>query len=717
VEALIDRVGRSDTETAARLPDRQEVVERDGIRVHWEAYGENGPTILLLPTWSIIHSRNWKAQIPYLARHFRVVTFDGRGNGLSDRPGNPSAYAAREFVADAVAVLDAVGVEAACVAGMSMGGLRALLLAAGHPERVQGVFLIGPTVPLLTPGPPGRAEFGFDDELDQYDGWAKYNRHYWLRDYRGFLEFFFTQVFPEPHSTKQIEDCVTWGLDTTPETLILTMLGGDSGLPDVEAVEALCRSIECPVFVVHGTADPVIPVARGERVAELTGAEFVRFDGSGHAPHVRDPVRVNLLLRDFAHRVTDTPPSVRTWARSSVRRKRALFVSSPIGLGHAWRDVAIADELRRQVPGLAIDWLAQEPVTRVLRERGETIHPASVSLASEAAHIDREAGEHDLHAFQALRRMDEIFCANFMVFNDLVREQPYDVWIADEGWEIDHYLHENPELKSAPYAWLTDFVGYLPMPAGGEHEAALTADYNVEMIEHIERHPSVRDRAIFIGDPEDIVLDAFGPGLPKIREWTEHHYDFAGYVPGFDPRTVADRGAVRAELGYGDEPLCLIAVGGSGVGAPLLRRVIEALPLLRERVPALRTVGVAGPRIDPASLPHVDALEVHGYVHELYRHLAACDVAVVQGGLTTTMELVAAQRPFISIPLASHFEQRFHVRHRLDRYGAHVTLDYALASPEALADAIASALGSQPRYRPIDPGGATTAAGLIAELL
>ena len=113
-------------------------------------------------------------------------------------------------------MLDAAGIETACVAGVSRGGLRSLLLAAAHPERVDGAFLIDPTVPLLTPPPPGRDGFGFDDELDRYEGWAKYNRHYWLRDYRGFLEFFFAQVFPEPHSTKQIEDCVAWGLDTTP---------------------------------------------------------------------------------------------------------------------------------------------------------------------------------------------------------------------------------------------------------------------------------------------------------------------------------------------------------------------------------------------------------------------------------------------------------------------------------------------------------------------
>ena len=59
--------------------------------------------------------------------------------------------------------------------------------------------------------------------------------------------------------------------------------------------------------------------------------------------------------------------------------------------------------------------------------------------------------------------------------------------------------------------WLTDFVGWLPMPDGGERERFLTADYNAEMIEHIAHCPRVRDRAIFVGDPVDIVPDSFGP--------------------------------------------------------------------------------------------------------------------------------------------------------------------------------------------------------------
>jgi predicted glycosyltransferase len=309
--------------------------------------------------------------------------------------------------------------------------------------------------------------------------------------------------------------------------------------------------------------------------------------------------------------------------------------------------------------------------------------------------------------------MDEILCANYMVFDDLVHEEAFDLWVADEAWDVDHFLHENPERKCAPLAWLTDFVGFLPMPEGGEREAYVAADHNAEMIEHIERFPSVRDRSIFVGEPEDIVAERFGPRLAPIRDWTERHFDFAGYVPGFDPRDLGD----RAALGYGDEPLCVISVGGSGVGAALLHRALEALPVARERIPELRALVVTGPRIDPASLPPLDGVEVVGYVHELYRHLTVCDVAVVQGGLTTTMELVAAGRPFVSLPLASHFEQQFHVRHRLERYGARTTLQFADASPERLGALIAELAGSQPSYLPVSGGGASRAAGLIAELI
>jgi predicted glycosyltransferase len=256
------------------------------------------------------------------------------------------------------------------------------------------------------------------------------------------------------------------------------------------------------------------------------------------------------------------------------------------------------------------------------------------------------------------------------------------------------------------------------MPDGGPREAYLTGDYNAEMVEHIARHPQVRDQALFVGNADDIVDERLGSDLPYIRDWTERHFDFVGYVTGFDPHALGDRSALRAELGYDDdEQVCIVTVGGSGVGEALLRRVADAFPFARERVPDLRMIIVAGPRIDPRSLPEVDGLEMRPYVHNLYRHLAACDLALVQGGLTTAMELTANRRPFIYFPLRHHFEQNFHVAHRLDRYGAGRRMDYETATAEDIADAIAVEIGRDVAYRDVEIDGARRAATRLAELL
>jgi UDP-N-acetylglucosamine:LPS N-acetylglucosamine transferase len=126
---------------------------------------------------------------------------------------------------------------------------------------------------------------------------------------------------------------------------------------------------------------------------------------------------------------------------------------------------------------------------------------------------------------------------------------------------------------------------------------------------------------------------------------------------------------------------------------------------------------VAGPRIDPRSLPAHPGLEVVSYVHNLYRHLAACDLAVVQGGLTTSMELTAQKRPFLYFPLRHHFEQNFHVRHRLERYGAGRRMDFDDSPPERIAAAIAEEIGSDVEYRDVEADGAACAARRLSELL
>jgi pimeloyl-ACP methyl ester carboxylesterase len=309
--------GMVSEQTRARYPDSSGYTERAGVRLYYEVYGSGEPTIFLLPTWSIVHSRHWKMQIPYLARHCRVVTFDGRGNGRSDRPA--AGYDEREFAADALAVLDATGTGRAVLVSLSLGAQRALLLAAEQPERVTDAVFIAPAVPL-GPTPLDDPAGCWDTELSTDEGWAKYNRHYWLRDYRGFLEFFFSQMFNEPHSTKPAEDCVGWGLETTAEMLVAAE-GNELGEP---TVHELCRRVRCPVLVIQGTEDAISGPAPGIAVAEATGGQLVLLEGSGHGPHVRDPVKVNLLLREFALPQRAALQAARPrWVRGRSRPQRA----------------------------------------------------------------------------------------------------------------------------------------------------------------------------------------------------------------------------------------------------------------------------------------------------------------------------------------------------------------------------------------------------------
>jgi pimeloyl-ACP methyl ester carboxylesterase len=284
-------------QSRARHPDRTGFVERDGVRTFYEVYGEGEPTVLLMPTWSIIHSRQWKMQIPYLARYVRVITFDGRGNGRSDRPADAEAYREEEIAADALAEMDATATERAVLVSLSRGAERSLLVAAHHPERVERMAFIAPGVPLAPAEPRAGASRAFQESRETYDGWGKFNRHYWVEHYADFLEFFFSQCLTEPHSTKPNEDTVGWGLDTDAPTLVATQLA--PRLKDEADVRALLSRIDCPILVIHGSDDAVRPWESGARLAELANGSLAVLEGSGHLPHARDPVKVNLLLRDF----------------------------------------------------------------------------------------------------------------------------------------------------------------------------------------------------------------------------------------------------------------------------------------------------------------------------------------------------------------------------------------------------------------------------------
>ena len=300
----------------ARLPDETGRVERDGVRVAWERYGTGDPTILLLPTWSIVPARHWKAQVPFLARRQRVLTFDGRGSGGSDRPVGAEAYGDTEFVADAVAVLDAAGVERAVVAGLSMGAGYAIRLAAEHPDRVLGAVLIGTALPA--PSDPaaegGERHDEFEDEPPSDEGWDLYNKHAWRRDWPRFAEFFAGRIFSEPHSTKQREDVVEWMLDADPERIIdierAPLFAGafeHARAAGESPAMPFARRVRCPCLMIHGTDDAIIGFRHVAAIAHALRATLIAVEGGGHGLQGRYPVLVNRLIAGFADAVAGTP--------------------------------------------------------------------------------------------------------------------------------------------------------------------------------------------------------------------------------------------------------------------------------------------------------------------------------------------------------------------------------------------------------------------------
>ncbi len=289
----------------ARPPDHSGYTVRNGVRLYWEQTGRSGPAVFLLPTWSIVHSRCWKLQVPHLARHFRVLTADPRGNGRSDRPAGPELYADRELVDDTIAVLDAAGIDAAVLVGSSMGARIALQVADTRPDRVRGLALLGPSV-RTTASPPPRRLQPFEQVSDSDEGWNRFTADYWRRDFPGFARFFFSEAFPEPHSSKQIDDAVDWAAQTHAETMIATQRApflGDGLRPDEAGALELAGRLYCPSLVIHGSDDHIVPVATGRQLAAALGGHLEVISGGGHCVQGRHPLRVNLLLQRFAERV------------------------------------------------------------------------------------------------------------------------------------------------------------------------------------------------------------------------------------------------------------------------------------------------------------------------------------------------------------------------------------------------------------------------------
>ena len=611
--------GAGDARADARpLPRREGHVDRDGVRVGLRGLRHGRADDRCSCRRGRSSTRALEEQIPYLARHFRVV--DVRrprqrrvGPAARRRAPTPSAEFApttrwRSWTRRAPSGRSLVG--------LSRGApLRARCSPPSTRARAARSSAIAPAMPLadaprtsaiapLRRGPATRR--GLGEVQPATTGGATT---------AGFLEFFFAQMFREPHSTKQIEDARRLGPgDRRRDAPGPHAERGARGPRDERA--ALRARVALP-----GARAPrrprtgSSPPARGARAGRARpAATSCSLEGAGPRPARARP-REGQPACCATSSMPPRPPRRAGAAAGRRSRRRALFVSSPIGLGHARRDVAIAQ--RAAPPACPTSRSTGSPRTRsraCSRPRGERIHPASRHLANESApHRVASAAEHDLHASRRSRRMDEILCANFMVFHDVVRDERYDLWIGDEAWEIDYFLHENPE-REARRLRLADRLRRLAAD-GRRRRARGVPDRRLQRRDD-RAHRALPARA----RPRDLRrqprrhrrASASGPSCPRSATGPSSTSTSPATSPASTP-PACDREALRAELGYGPRR------AGLRRDRRRLRRrrrtccgaLIGGVPRGRAAgCPGLRMIVVAGPRIDPASLPAHDGLEV-----------------------------------------------------------------------------------------------------------
>jgi len=406
-----------------------------------------------------------------------------------------------------------------------------------------------------------------------------------------------------------------------------------------------------------------------------------------------------------------------------MSRKKILFISGSVGLGHVTRDLPIANELRHQVPDVDLEWIATGPAAAMLREAGEKLVPAASQWVDYTPlglvmlkELIEDGKPYSANVIDFLFRMREAAECNVSIFKQFISNNFYNLVVGDEAFELEYALRDGRIKLMTTFVMILDFLGYHPM-TWSPKEHMLTYMMNRKWVRDFERIPSSEITCLYVGERDDILDKRFGFLLPNRRDHARKRIEFLGHVLRFNPADYRDQDKIRARLGYGPEKLVICSVGGTPAGRSLLELCSGAFPVIRARIPDLRMVLVCGPALTAEDLTVSPDLDVRGYVPDLFEHFAACDLAIVMGGGTTTAELTALRKPFLYFPMEGHFEQSVHIAYRLDRIGAGVRMWYSQTSAESLADAVIDNLGKDVHHDPIQTDGARRAAELIGELL
>jgi len=399
-----------------------------------------------------------------------------------------------------------------------------------------------------------------------------------------------------------------------------------------------------------------------------------------------------------------------------MKNPEVLFISGSLGLGHATRDLAIAREIRKNIPGAEIKWLAAHPASLLLQNAGEAVLPESSEYANENEFAEQSSNGTSLNLLTYLMKAKNAWKQNVKVFEKLVAENHFDLVIGDETYELVLAMREKPEMKTCPFVMIYDFVGlnsmsWNPMELLGTYIWNLkwTSDYR-------EKQKPPFDLGLFIGELEDVPDKTFGLLLPNRRQYAAETYKAVGYILSFNPAELPEKETLRKKLGYNKKPLVIASIGGTSIGKELLELCGKAFSIARKNIPELQMVLVSGPRIKADFLDVPDEVEVQPFIPNLYEHFAACDLAIIQGGATSAIELTALKKPFIYFPLEKHFEQA-NVARILKERGTGTEMKFSKTSPEHLANNIIEQLNTNHENIEIPAEGAKKAVHLILPLL
>jgi uncharacterized protein (TIGR00661 family) len=392
-----------------------------------------------------------------------------------------------------------------------------------------------------------------------------------------------------------------------------------------------------------------------------------------------------------------------------------LFISWQAAMGHVTRDLAIVKELHRISPDVDVSWVAPPLGAKLIQEAGEKLLPESEQVEDYNLVAVQATEKFGLNLMKYVQNYQEPSKKNAKLVNQLLQNYDFDLIVGDEIYETLVAFAENKIKLNCPVIMIEDFIGIQAMDKSLIMRMGAYLK-NRKLVKATEKTSSTITH-LFVGELEDIADRRYDFFLPNCRDFARKYYRLLGHIVRFNPTEYRDKTKIRTKLGYGDEPLVICATGGTGIGKELLELCGEAYPLLKKEIPDLHMVCVCGELLglDP---PKISAeIELHRFIPDIYEHYAACDLAVVVGGGTTTIELTALRKPFIFFPLEDQFDQQIYVSERIARHKAGVRMEYRQTTPEMLTQAILKNIGRKIETKTIPFDGAKKAAEIISEHL